>query len=60
MTEIIHDSQEQTGWSFPWFVAQATYHTSTDPSNAPIRGAQKALWDSGVAAARTGYRYTGA
>jgi len=49
MTEIIHDSQEQAGWSFPWFVAQATYHTPADPSNAPIRGAQKALWDSGVA-----------
>ena len=49
MTEIIHDSQQQAGWTFPWFVALATYHSPSDPSNAPIRSAQKALWDSGVA-----------
>jgi Carbohydrate esterase, sialic acid-specific acetylesterase len=49
MTEIIRDSQQQAGWSFPWFVAQATFHNADDPSNPPIRAAQKALWDSGVA-----------
>lgn len=49
MELLIRASREQAGWDFPWFVAQASYHTPLDPSCLPIRDAQKSLWRSGVA-----------
>ncbi|MHB8519190.1 MAG: sialate O-acetylesterase [Limisphaerales bacterium] len=49
LEKIIRASQERAGWKFPWFVAQATYHSEQDPSDAEFRQAQKALWNSGVA-----------
>lgn len=49
LEKIIRASQESAGWKCPWFVAQTTFHSSKDPSDADFRAAQKALWDSGVA-----------
>ena len=49
LARIIHASQEQAGWKFPWFVAQATYHSPTDSADAEFRQAQKKLWDDGIA-----------
>jgi hypothetical protein len=49
MATIIHASREQAGWDLPWFVAQATYHTSDDPSCPPIRDAQQSLWQPNLA-----------
>jgi hypothetical protein len=46
---VIRRSRLQAGWDFPWFVAQATYHTPDDPSCPPIREAQQALWRAGIA-----------
>jgi hypothetical protein len=47
--KVIRTSQEQAGWKFPWFVAQATYHLPDDPSSPEFRQAQKALWETGAA-----------
>ncbi|MBI1840116.1 MAG: hypothetical protein HYR88_04610 [Verrucomicrobia bacterium] len=41
--------RSELGWEFPWFVAQASYHTPDDPGSADIRSAQAALWTSGIA-----------
>lgn len=49
LTRLIKDSRQEVGWEFPWFVAQASYHTPDDPGSPDIRAAQKALWDSGIA-----------
>ncbi len=49
MELVIRASREQAGWDFPWFVAQASYHSPQDPSCPPIREAQKSLWQPGVA-----------
>ena len=49
LERIIRASREQAGWDFPWFVAQVSYHSPSDPSSAPIREAQKSLWQSGIA-----------
>ncbi len=49
METLIRSSQKQAGWKIPWFVAQATYHSETDPADEEFRAAQKALWESGVA-----------
>jgi hypothetical protein len=49
MKTIIRASRRRAGWNFPWFVAQATYHTPDDRSCPPIRGAQRSLWQSGLA-----------
>jgi Carbohydrate esterase, sialic acid-specific acetylesterase len=49
MVTIIQASRKQAGWDFPWFVAQATYHTPDDPSCPPIRDAQRSLWQPGLA-----------
>ena len=46
---IIQESQKRAGWKFPWFVAQASYHTPDDPGSDDIRAAQKSLWTDGVA-----------
>jgi hypothetical protein len=49
MVTIIRASRKQAGWNFPWFVAQATYHTPDDPSCPPIRDAQRNLWQADLA-----------
>lgn len=49
LTQLIRDSRREVGWEFPWFVAQASYHTSDDPGSPDIRAAQQALWKSGIA-----------
>jgi hypothetical protein len=46
---VIRTSRQQAGWDFPWFVAQASYHTPDDPSCPPIREAQRSLWKKGIA-----------
>ncbi|HEY4048653.1 MAG TPA: sialate O-acetylesterase [Acidobacteriaceae bacterium] len=46
---IIRASRAQAGWDFPWFIAEATYHTPQDPSCEPIRAAQRELWRKGIA-----------
>jgi hypothetical protein len=60
---LIRASRRRAGWDVPWFVAQATYHSESDPADEEFRAAQKALWDSGLAlegpdtdALRTGFR----
>jgi len=49
MITLIHQSRKDAGWDFPWFVAQASYHTPSDPSCPPIRAAQRSLWQSDLA-----------
>jgi acetyl esterase/lipase len=49
LEQLIRDSRREVGWEFPWFVAQASYHSPDDPCSADIRAAQQALWKSGVA-----------
>jgi Carbohydrate esterase, sialic acid-specific acetylesterase len=49
LERLIRASRERAGWDFPWFVAQASYHTPDDPSCLPIREMQAALWYSGIA-----------
>lgn len=46
---LIRASRKEVGWDMPWFVAQASYHSESDPGSPDIRDAQKALWVSGVA-----------
>jgi hypothetical protein len=48
MSRIINASKLAAGWSFPWFTAQATYHTQILTAFPAIRAAQKKLWDTGV------------
>ena len=49
MEQLIHASRDQARWDIPWFVAQATYHSETDPADEEFRSAQKSLWDSDLA-----------
>jgi hypothetical protein len=49
LEHIIQESRRRAGWSIPWMVAQATYHSPEDPSCAPIRTAQRSVWTDGVA-----------
>lgn len=48
LVHIIEQSQHCAGWSFPWFVAEATYHPG-QPADPAIEQAQRSLWESGVA-----------
>ncbi|MCB1095920.1 MAG: hypothetical protein KDN22_10130 [Verrucomicrobiae bacterium] len=48
LTQLIVESRREIGWEFPWFVAQASYHTPDDPGSGDIRSAQVAVWESGV------------
>ncbi len=43
MERVIGESRRQAGWDFPWFVAQATYHSPSVTSSPEIREAQAAL-----------------
>jgi len=49
LEKIIRESRKRAGWDFPWFVAQATYHSEKDPSDPEFRAAQKAVCDDGFA-----------
>jgi hypothetical protein len=49
MERLIREMRSRAGWDFPWFVAQATYHTSADAGSPEIRAAQAALWNTGLA-----------
>ena len=48
MSLVIRASHARAGWSFPWFVAEATYRPDAQ-SYEPIREAQRNLWSGGVA-----------
>lgn len=45
LEQIVQQSRRDAGLAFPWFVAQATYHSAADPANAEFRAAQKAVCD---------------
>jgi pimeloyl-ACP methyl ester carboxylesterase len=49
LEQLIRDSRREAGWEMPWFVAQVSYHTPSDPGSPDIRAAQQALWKAGVA-----------
>lgn len=49
LKQLIQDSRREAGWEFPWFVAQASYHTPEDAGSPEIRAAQETLWKPGVA-----------
>ena len=49
MERLIREMRARAGWNFPWFVAQASYHSPTDPGAPEIRAAQAALWTEGLA-----------
>jgi hypothetical protein len=49
MVTLLRASRKQAGWDFPWFIAQATYHTPDDPACPPIREAQRSLWQPDLA-----------
>jgi len=49
LTNVIETSKKEAGWDFPWFVAQASYHSESDPESPEVRAAQKELWDTHVA-----------
>ncbi|MEI7634533.1 MAG: sialate O-acetylesterase [bacterium] len=49
LTNVILKSNEEAGWSFPWIVAQVSYHNPEKPSHPSTRAAQKALWETGMA-----------
>ena len=51
MKLLIESTPSRAGWDIPWFVAQATYHSETDPADEEFRAAQKAICDSGLALA---------
>ncbi|MBN8247156.1 MAG: hypothetical protein J0L84_06900 [Verrucomicrobia bacterium] len=51
LERVIRDSRGAAGWSVPWFVAQASYHTPDDPGSEDIRSAQRSLAADGVALA---------
>jgi len=49
MERLIREMRARAGWDFPWFVAQATYHSPTDAAAPEIRAAQAALVSEGLA-----------
>jgi hypothetical protein len=49
LAHIIEASRQNAWWDFPWFVAQASYHTPADPATPEIREAQRSLWEAGIA-----------
>ena len=49
LTAVVQSGQRAAGWSFPWFVAQASYHSPTAPADPAIRAGQAKLWADGVA-----------
>ncbi len=49
LANIIRTSNKQAGWTFPWFVAEASYGGVTAPRYENVRAAQERLWKDGVA-----------
>jgi len=49
LATLIRETGQEIGWSPPWFVAQASYHSPEDRGSPDIRAAQKALWTAGLA-----------
>lgn len=49
LQKIILDSQQAAGWSFPWIVAQVSYHNPSQPLFRSTRDAQRTLWNGGIA-----------
>lgn len=49
MKQLINSSRDASGWDFPWFVAEASYHTPDDPASPDIRKAQASLWRDRIA-----------
>lgn len=49
MEYLIRATRRHAGWDIPWFVAQASYHPPTELVSPPLRAAQRALWQSGLA-----------
>jgi hypothetical protein len=49
LKQIIEQSQKDMGRKIAWFVAQATYHSESDPADEEFRSAQKQLWTEGIA-----------
>lgn len=49
MIRLIRAARRSAGWRFPWFVAEATYHSQQDPSSPSIEAAQRSLWHKGTA-----------
>lgn len=50
MEILIRASRRQAGWDVPWIVALATLHSPTEAPDEEFRSAQRALWQSGLAA----------
>jgi hypothetical protein len=49
MMERLISATRAATWDFPWIVAQASYHTPADQSDAAIRAAQASLWKDQIA-----------
>jgi len=49
MIALIGASRKDAGWKFPWMVAEATYHSPSDPSDPDIEQAQRSLWRRDIA-----------
>ncbi|HXE54248.1 MAG TPA: sialate O-acetylesterase [Tepidisphaeraceae bacterium] len=49
LESVIRETRKRAGWDVPWFVAQATYHSEKDSSDAEFRSAQKRVCDDGLA-----------
>ena len=49
LEEVIVTTRRKAGCEIPWFVANATYHSASDPECPAIRWAQRELWTSGIA-----------
>jgi hypothetical protein len=49
MIGLIRASRKVAAWEIPWVVAQATYHSESDPADKEFRAAQAALWRQGLA-----------
>lgn len=49
LEQVIRQSRKDAGWDFPWFVAQATYHSPSAPANPAFRAAQRAVCTDGLA-----------
>ena len=43
LEQIIRATRSGSGWDIPWFVAQATYHSETDPADEEFRAAKGTL-----------------
>lgn len=51
LRNVIVASRAKAGWEFPWFVAQASYHSPDNFRFDSVRDAQQRLWNDSVAQA---------